>query len=263
MLFLVDAFSSGNFSGNPAGIVLVNKFPSKNEMQKLARYWNLPDLAFVKKIDEKNYEIKWFAPFDESPICIHGTMAAAHIIFENKISTCDKINFINNDIKIKAFQNDDKVTLELDKLKIEDSKKNLDPQKLFGIKKVEKILEEKNSYIMIFENHEDVFNAVPNFGEIKKLDKRSVIITAPGFDSFDFCIRYFAPKAGVYEDPVCGSANCKVSSYWSQKLNKNELISFQASKRSGIVRLKLSEDLIFISENNTTIAKMESNIILS
>lgn len=257
-LFLVDAFSRGNFSGNPAGIALVENFPSKIEMQNLARYWNFPDFAFLKKIDEKNYEIKWFAPLDESPICIHGTLAASHIIFENKISNCNKIHFLNNDIKIKASKFDSEITLSLKKIKIEESKKNLDSKKLFGIKKVEKILEEKNSYIIILEKYEDVFNATPNFEEIKKLDKRSVIITAPGFDNFDFCIRYFAPKAGVYEDPVCGSANCKVSSYWTQKLNKNKLTSFQASKRSGIVNLEIKENFVLISGSSITVLKMKN-----
>ncbi|MDR1488691.1 MAG: PhzF family phenazine biosynthesis protein [Holosporales bacterium] len=255
MFFLVDAFTEIPFRGNPAGVCLVDEFLSLQMMQKIAGFFRFPDLCFVKQTSKSNrFAIKWFSPLDQSPICIHATIAASHIIFSNKLCVNDSIELINNEniFLSKIFNDTVSITIPLIKI-YKNSDCNV--KNLIGIDEYAETYEDDYVYVIVLKTYEDIVTLTPNFGEIKKIGKRAIVVTAPGLGDFDFCIRYFAPKVGVYEDQACGSASCRVAPYWSKILGKTELTSFYPSKRSGIARLAVNKNTVDISGRAITMAK--------
>ena len=114
-------------------------------------------------------------------------------------------------------------------------------------------------YIIVLKNEQDVKRAVPNFEAIKAINTRAIGITAKASNGFDFSSRYFAPKVGLYEDPVCGSMHCRLAYYWRNILKKSTFTAFQSSKRSGILNLKINDETVEISGSAITVCKL--NII--
>ncbi|MDR1390792.1 MAG: PhzF family phenazine biosynthesis protein [Holosporales bacterium] len=253
MLFLIDAFTDKPFRGNPSGVFTVEDFPNSLEMQKFARYYSFPNFAFLKKVSERSFEIRWFSPRDESPMCIHGTIAAAHVIFEQKLSIYDNLKISNGLKEFKIDRGINKISISLLIPEIRISSDLLDLDLLLHAKTCQMLLEDDFCYIIILEKSEDIFNLVPNFEKIKLLEKRAIIVTAPGSKKFDFYTRYFAPKIGVYEDPFCGSANCKIAKFWAKTLNKKLLKVCQASARSGVAELLVSNDFVTITGKTHTV----------
>lgn len=243
MFFLVDAFTHRKFKGNPAGIVIVEDFPSKQSMQQMASFFKFPDLAFVRRINYTDFEIRWFSPMDESPICGHATLAASHIIFTQIAPEIQNINFLYHSGKLQVFKTNEDITIIFEKMHCEICTKiPFDVEKIIGIPHYESMYQDKYTYMIFLKDREDIFRLKPDFTAIKNLEKRSLIITSPGFGHYDFCVRYFVPKIGIEEDPVCGSANCKVSPIWSKRFNKKHMISYQASKREGIIEIRIDDD---------------------
>jgi predicted PhzF superfamily epimerase YddE/YHI9 len=155
---------------------------------------------------------------------------------------------------VTNYQNELSLTLQY--LPITPSSINLSTKALLGISDFTKLFEDEFCYIFILKNSDDIFNITPNFTVIKLLNKRAIIVSSPGFDNFDFYTRYFAPRIGVYEDPFCGSANCKVAPYWAKQLHKRHLFVLQASHRPGTAKLTLNRQSISISSSAITIGEM-------
>jgi PhzF family phenazine biosynthesis protein len=258
MFFIVDAFSNVAFRGNPAGVMIVEEFLTTQEMQTMAKFLGLPDFAFVKQISTNKFDIRWFSPLDESPICGHGTIAASHIVFSELLPNSDVICFSYRGGNISAIMNSrDEYMISFPRLEMSKCTDfQFEIKDLINIEQCKIIYEDKFTYMIVLSQIEDIFCARINFENVKKIDKRALILTSPGFDDFDFCVRYFAPKVGVYEDPVCGSANCRAAIYWSQEYQKRQLVSFQPSKRTGIVGLTVADNNILIFGKATTVCQL-------
>jgi PhzF family phenazine biosynthesis protein len=128
---------------------------------------------------------------------------------------------------------------------------------IIGIDQYVEVVSDELLYIVVLQDRHAVLRAIPNFEAIKKVNCRAIAITARCDDQYDFCSRYFAPRVGIYEDPVCGSMHCRLAWYWSTILHKNTFTAYQASKRSGVLHVKLDGDIVEISGTAVTVCKID------
>jgi len=244
-LYQVDAFTDKLFSGNPAAVVPLEKWIDEELMQKIANENNLAETAFYVKENER-FEIRWFTPEAEVDLCGHATLASAFVIFNCEGFGGNEISFYsprsghlivnkNDDWLDLTFPADDFKEVEM----TEELENCLD-------KKPNTAFKGKTDYMLIFKNEADIRNMEPNIDAILKIDARGIIITAKG-DSVDFVSRFFAPKVGVREDPVTGSAHTTLIPYWSRQLGKNELVARQLSERNGFLKCKNLNGKVVIS----------------
>ena len=260
MFFLVDAFTDRPFLGNPAGVCVLKEYPSSEVMQNLGAYFNWSEISFIKEILPNKFRIRWFTPLDEAPLCGHATLAASHVIFTNNLNkNSDLIEFVYNEGVLYASVNKDgSVTMSFPVKPIEICKEfPFNVEDVIGIKEYEKVYKDDLLYVVVLKRAEDVFNAVPNFTQIMKVKARAIVITAKGFEGYDFCSRYFAPSVGIYEDPVCGSAHCRLTYYWREVLGKSDFIAYQASKRTGVLKLSIDDKFVKITAKSKTVCSFD------
>ena len=260
MLYLVDAFTDVPFKGNPAGVCVVDAYPSEDEMQQVAHYYHWAEIAFVKRLSSNNFYIRWFSPNDEAPICGHATMAASHILFERGIVDGNHINYQFNHGILKASYNGEYITLDFPAKPVQKcSRFPFSVNKVIGIKSYKEVVKDDLIYVIVLNSKEDVFNVVPNFDEIKKVDCRAIAVTAPGDDEFDMYSRYFPPRIGVNEDQVCGSMHCRLACYWHEVTGKSIFKAFQASRRTGVLNVEYAGDRVKLSGKAYTVCEIKEN----
>jgi len=260
-VYIVDAFTSEPFKGNPAGVCLVDSFPSDAECLKIAAELNLSETAFVKRESEENrFSIRWFSPKVEVKLCGHGTLASAHILWEEKLVQGSDIQFDSLSGPLFVKRNDNFITLNFPTqvlTLIEHPPAGLlealNETPLAVYKFAEDLLVE-------LENEDKIYNFVPDFEKILAVNCRGIIITARGKGEFDFVSRFFVPRGGVPEDPVTGSAHCKLVPYWGSKLNKRQFKAYQASPRGGTLNLEWLDDRVLLSGEAVTVLKGDLNI---
>lgn len=260
MVFLVDAFTDVPFKGNPAGVCVVDEYPDDKTMQRIAAYYCWSEIAFVKKLGGNNFYIRWFSPNDEAPICGHATMAASHILFTKGIVDGNIINYQFHGGIIKAVLQDGLISMNFPAKPVR--KCNSFPfsvNKVIGQKSYKEVVKDDLIYVIVLNSKEDVFNIEPNFDEIKKVDCRAIAVTAPGDENFDMYSRYFAPRVGINEDPVCGSMHCRLACYWHSVTGKTEFKAFQASKRTGILNVEHAGDRVKLSGKACTVCEFKIN----
>ena len=230
-LFYIDAFTSDVFKGNPAAVCFLDSWLPSETLQAIAAEHNLSETAFIVKEEKEVFQLKWFTPITEVPLCGHATLAAAHVIFSIYDFGPYPIRFKTKS-GILPVKKDSGGRIILDFPSYDYQSIPFDPlwNKALGCN----IKEAYDSFYTMFviENESDVLNLKPEFNLLKKLDSKGTIITAPGKDS-DFVSRFFAPSCGILEDPVTGSAHCVLIPYWSKRLSKKQLFARQLSERTG------------------------------
>ncbi len=252
-IYQVDAFTSQVFKGNYAAVIVLEPefFPeqqlSTELMQDIASENNLSETAFVTKISEDEYHIRWFSPINEIAFCGHASLASAFILFE-----------LNKDLSKLRFFADAIGHLELTKLDnacIQMAApvmmpKHLDspPKHLIKALNIQpcEILQNQQAYFAVYERQDDVAKLSPNLDLLKLLGPLDLVVTAKG-QEHDFVCRYFWPANGGDEDPVTGSIHAGLAPYWAKKLNKPCLRSYQMSKRGGELYCQVKGDLVLIS----------------
>lgn len=245
-IYQIDAFTNKIFKGNPAAVIILDEWLEIEMMQSIAIENNLSETAFAKKCGNSTYEIRWFSPITEIDFCGHATLATAFVLFkENHL--LKEVIFIAKAVgSLKVSQLDDGY--------IEMIFPNRKPQKVYNIPEELKkglsiepkdVLVNQQTYFVVYSNEEDVYNVEVNLDEIKKLAPVDVTVTAKSKE-YDFISRYFWPANGGIEDPVTGSMHTGAAPLWAERLNKNELLAFQASSRGGILKCKVSEDQVVI-----------------
>ncbi len=232
-IYQIDAFGDKLFSGNPAAVIPLDKWLDTYLMQQIALENNLSETVFIVKSDKPEYdfEIRWFTPGLEINLCGHATLAAAFVLFN--ILNFDKttISFSSMSGILKVHKEDDLICLDFPSWKPE--RLDIYPDELSAILGGVEIVGVYKYRDLLVELMDE--NAVrkcdPDFSLMRKhIDM--MIITAPG-KSVDFVSRFFAPGAGIDEDPVTGSAHSQLIPFWSEKLGKNQLHALQLSKRGG------------------------------
>ncbi len=246
-IYQIDAFTNKVFKGNYAGVIILEEWLSTELMQQIATENNLSETAFTFKNAQNIYEIRWFSPITEIDFCGHATLATAFVLFKENDSL-EKVIFT-----AKAVGNLD--VEKLDSGYIQMSFPNRKPKIIDSIPKEllnglsitpNEVLHNQQAYFAVFSNEEDIYSMDVNLEELKKLSPYDVVITSKSKE-YDFISRYFWPANGGDEDPVTGSIHTGLAPYWAEKLNKNELIAHQASKRGGLLKCKVLEDKVIIS----------------
>ncbi|WP_029904834.1 PhzF family phenazine biosynthesis protein [Prevotella sp. 10(H)] len=241
-IFTVDAFTDRPFSGNPAGVCILDNEIPEELIQLIAREINYSETAFVFPQND-SYKIQWFTPKMEVNLCGHATLAAAHILYE--LQYCDSsesIEFISASGTLTVRKTGDKIELNFPRLFVDEIESNEIVEKAFDIRPLY-IGKNDNRYLIEIESYEKLLSIQPDFELLKSDDLGRFIITVKSdLPKYDFISRYFAPGVGVPEDPVTGTAHCYLAPYWAKKLGKTKMYGFQASARSGCIECELAPD---------------------
>ena len=259
-LYQIDAFTDKLFSGNPAAIVPLEEWIDTELMQKLAFENNLSETAFIRATDsaENDFEIRWFTPQLEINLCGHATLASAYVVFNYLNFKKPEINFSSQSGILKVTKQDKLIKMDFPSWKpdeFNDPPVNL--KNALGGANIKGIY--KNRDLLVELADEDaVQNCVPDFSLIQSTGYK-IIITAPG-KSVDFVSRFFAPTAGISEDPVTGSAHSQLIPFWSARLNKEKMTALQLSKRGGVIYCEQKGERVIMAGNCVFYMKGEFEI---
>lgn len=229
-IYQVDAFTSKVFAGNPAAVCPLDSWIDEATMQSIAAENNLSETAFfVPKGD--SFEIRWFTPRVEVPLCGHATLASAHVIFNQLSYKKDVIRFETRESgELTVAKDGDLISLDFPSNKPSPAPC---PDALPRALRSEPVeILKSTAYLAVFESEDQIRNMKPDFPILDELDTYAIIVTAKG-KTVDFVSRFFAYKIGIAEDPVTGSAHCTLVPYWSEKLGKTKLHALQVSERGG------------------------------
>ena len=228
--YIVDAFTDKVFSGNPAGVCILDKWISDNLMKNIARENNLSETAFAVKNDS-NYHLRWFTPAGEIDFCGHATLATAYVIKHfYDTGNIIRLRTISGEISVKVA--DDIYEMDFPAYSLNKIPVTEDMTKAIGIKPNSAYIDRDLMLVVNYES--DVKNLNINPELLKKLDGLCVAVTAKG-EKYDCVSRVFAPKMNIPEDHVTGSTHCMIAPYWAKKLGKNKISAYQASARTGIL----------------------------
>ncbi len=244
-LTVVDSFTDRPFAGNPAAIAIVDSFPDDDFMQRVAAEMNLSETAFVVPRADGDYDLRWFTPAAEVDLCGHATLAAAHLLggagrFHTRSGALECMRSGDGWIEMD-FPADAPVAI--------------DPPAGFVIEGASAFARGARDLIVELVDAALVRNLVPDLRAIADLDARGLIVTAAGDRTGIDCVsRFFAPNAGIPEDPVTGSAHCTLACVWAERLGRDELVGEQASPRGGIVRMHRRGDRVMLGGQAVTVS---------
>ncbi|MEZ5069627.1 MAG: PhzF family phenazine biosynthesis protein [Bacteroidales bacterium] len=244
-LYQVDAFAEQLFRGNPAAVCLFESWPSGELMQMIAAENNLAETAFVVPAGEV-MEIRWFTPVMEVDLCGHATLASAHVLFAHEGFPGDRISFLSlRSGPLAVGRKGEVLTLDFPADPVRECAVPDLLVRGFGRAKAT-CFKGRDDFMMVFGTQEEVEALQPDFRELRALESRGVIATAPG-RTVDFVSRFFAPGAGIDEDPVTGSAHTTLAPYWSGVLGKTILSARQLSARGGSLLCEIRGERVLIS----------------
>lgn len=236
--YIVDAFTSKPFAGNPAAVCVMDAWPSETSMMKLAMENNLSETAFVVK-EENGYRLRWFTPGTEVELCGHATLASTFVVLNFYEPEAEQVEFHTVSGVLTVLRKDGFYEMDFPTYPLEEIPVTDDMEKAFGVRPTKAIL--GLDLICVFDDEEQVRNMNPDQAMLMKIPGRVQNATARGRET-DCVSRSFGPKVAIVEDPVCGSAHCQIADYWSQVLGKKDIYAYQASKRGGYLRCQLREN---------------------
>jgi predicted PhzF superfamily epimerase YddE/YHI9 len=241
-VYQIDAFTDQVFGGNPAAVMPLDGWLDDDTLQSIAAENNLSETAFfVPNGETGNFGLRWFTPKLEVDLCGHATLASSYFIFNHLHPELNELNFDTESGRLKVTKEDDLLVLDFP------ARVPVPAPLPDGF--VGAIGHEPSAFLKsiknlaVFDDAATVLGMEPDFSYVADLDGDGLIITAPGNDC-DFVSRYFAPHAGINEDPVTGSAHCTAVPYWADRLGKNELHARQVSERGGELFCELSGDRV-------------------
>lgn len=242
-LYQVDAFTGRIFGGNPAAVCPLDAWIDDGLMQKIAAENNLSETAFFVKRGT-GYEIRWFTPKIEIELAGHPTLAAAYVIFNYCNHRTNEIRFSSKSGELVVTREEDLIKMNFPAMEPVNAGENEIINQ--GLRKRPMDLYKTRDYLAVYTNEEEILSIKPDFELLKKLDCLGIIITAPG-STADFVSRFFAPSAGINEDPVTGSAHSTLIPYWAKRLKKDTLHAYQLSERGGELFCRYLGDRVEIS----------------
>jgi len=256
-VYQVDAFTDRPYGGNPAAVCLLSRPREERWMQAVAAEMNLSETAFLLPEGE-NYRLRWFTPTMEVDLCGHATLAAAHLLWEEgMVPEGRAISFQTRSGILRAVQRQGWIELDFP---AEPPEVAVPPPGLEGALGVE--------FSYVGRNRMDLFVEIPSAKLLRTLDPdlhflaalpvRGIIVTAPSdVEGVDFLSRFFAPGAGIPEDPVTGSAHCALAPYWGRILQKSFLAARQVSPRGGALRVRCAGERVILGGKAVTVLKGE------
>jgi PhzF family phenazine biosynthesis protein len=251
----VDAFTSRPFTGNPAAVCILEEPPPDWWLQDVAREMNLSETAFLIPHSE-GFDLRWFTPTTEVDLCGHATLASAHVLWEDEhLGGTEAARFHTRSGLLVARKSEDWIELDFPS---QPAKEISPPPNL------EAALNARPSWVG--RSHSDILIELPDekavrslhpdFTQLANLDARGVIVTSRAISAgADFVSRFFAPRFGIPEDPVTGSAHCTLGPFWAERIGRNELMGYQVSARGGTVRVKVAEDGVTLGGQAVTVLR--------
>jgi PhzF family phenazine biosynthesis protein len=253
----VDAFTSAPFSGNPAAVCVLNEPRDEVWMQHVAREMNLAETAFLRARPD-GFDLRWFTPTVEIDLCGHATLASAHVLWETgQLAVTETARFHTKSGLLTAVRRDDWIELDFPATPDEPTDP---PSGLLEALGVTPLYVGKSAfdYLVQVESEDAVLGLQPDFGSLRRIATRGVIVTSESrTGACDFVSRFFAPAAGIDEDPVTGSAHCCLAPFWSRLLEKHNFVARQISVRGGILKVRLHGDRVYLGGQAITVLRGE------
>ncbi|XP_010542873.1 PREDICTED: uncharacterized protein LOC104815945 [Tarenaya hassleriana] len=282
---VVDAFTESAFKGNPAAVCFLDDEDERDKawLQSVAAEFNISETCFLSPIAGSGvprFRLRWFTPVTEVDLCGHATLASAHTLFSNGLVDSDIVEFatisgiltakrVPDALEFNGGEAKESFFIELDFPLIQTCEDNSSDvsmlsKALNGATIVDVKRSASDRLIVELPSWESVMELQPRMDEIVKCPALGIIVTAaaPTGSAYDFCSRFFAPQLGIDEDPVCGSAHCALTHYWSLKLNKCDFLAEQVSHRSGTLRIHLDKETKRVFLRGKAVAVMEGLILV-
>ena len=241
-LYQLDAFTDRPFGGNPAAVCPLDAWLPDDVMQSIAAENNLSETAFYVP-EGDGYRLRWFTPAVEVPLCGHATLATASLILDKLQPGRASVAFKTLSGRLTVAREGELLVMDFPALPARETPLPDGFTDAIGVTPIKFLRAVKN--MAVLKDEAAVRAVVPDFNYIKNMQGMGLIITAPGDDT-DCASRYFAPHAGIDEDPVTGSAHCTIVPYWADRLGKSEIHARQVSKRSGDLYCRLAGERVFI-----------------
>lgn len=240
-MFQIDAFTDRPFAGNPAAVCLLREPREADFMQRVALEMNLSETAFLvrRPRSEEGYDLRWFTPQTEVELCGHATLASAHVLWETgRLAAEEPARFHTASGLLTAELRDGWIRMDFPAKPVEEVAEP--PAALVEAMGIEPLFVGRNrfDYLLELPSEEAVRAVTPDLRLLRSVPARGAIVTARSASGpYDIVSRFFAPGAGVDEDPVTGSAHCCLGPFWSARLGKPEIFAYQASARGGSLRV--------------------------
>ena len=231
-MFQVDAFTDVVFGGNPAAVCPLDSWLADATLQAIAGENNLSETAFFVPADGA-YDLRWFTPVAEVDLCGHATLASAHVVFHHLRPEAGAVTFETRSGRLEVTRCDGGLAMDFPALAANPVTPTGDLAAGLGAAPTAVFAD--MDYLALFEHEAEVRAIAPDFAALARLDRRGVIVTAPG-ENEDFVSRFFCPRLGVPEDPVTGSAHCMLAPFWAARLGKATLRARQVSARGGVLQ---------------------------
>ena len=256
-IFQVDAFTAKPFAGNPAAVCILPQPMDEQWMQNVAREMNLSETAFLLP-QADGFQLRWFTPAVEVDLCGHATLASAHILWESsELKPTAQARFHTRSGILTAERKGDWIEMDFPAKPEESASEPEGLAQALGVQ-IKYLGKNQFDYLVEVNSEEIVRSLKPDFTRLGTLPVRGVMVTSlsssPGYD---FVSRFFAPRVGVNEDPVTGSAHCCLGIFWGNRLHKNELVAYQASPRGGMIRLRLKGPRVVLGGQAVTVLRGE------
>lgn len=241
-IFQIDAFTTVRFSGNPAAVIPMTSFLDDSVLQAIAAENNLAETAFLVP-DGGDYQLRWFTPITEVPLCGHATLASAAVVMERLECGRSSVVFHSASGPLTVKRTNGRYLMDFPARSREPVVTPSGLAEALGVMPME-VFTSASNYMVLLDSAQTVRELAPNIAALAQLDRSGVVVTAAGDNDYDFISRYFAPAKGIPEDPVTGGAHCGLAPFWAKRLGKTEFRAFQASRRGGEIICRLAGDRV-------------------
>lgn len=251
----VDAFTDRPFAGNPAAVCILDAPREEPWMRDVAAEMNLSETAFLHRVDD-GWSLRWFTPAVEVDLCGHATLAAAHVLWQDGLLAPDaEARFHTRSGLLTAVRDGGWIRMDFPAKPEQPAPAPEGLEQALGVRPVY-MGRSLFDWVVEVESEASVRAITPDMGLLAKVDARGVIVTARAEGGgYDFVSRFFAPRVGVPEDPVTGSAHCALAPFWAARLGRDELTGFQASRRGGTVQVRVAGDRVMLGGQAVTVMR--------
>lgn len=241
--YIVDAFTDKVFHGNQAAVCVLDHWLPEETMMNITKENNFSETAFTVK-EGNMYHLRWFTPGGEINLCGHATLACAYVLLNFYIPQINSVVFSTLSGKLVVTKKGEMLEMEFPVYSLK--KVNATQEIADAIGKMPKEVYLGRDLLCVYDDESIVRSLLPDMEKVRNLEGLLLHVTAPGKNT-DCVSRSFAPKLNVIEDPVCGSGHCHIAPYWSDKLQKKEIVAYQASERGGTLYCRMDRDKIFLA----------------
>jgi len=253
----VDAFTDTPFGGNPAAVCLLAEPADARWMQQVAREMNLAETAFLHK-QEDGFHLRWFTPAVEVDLCGHATLASAHVLWEEgHLRPGEHARFSTRSGRLSATRQGAWIELDFPATPATPADAPAELAQALGVE-FAYVGKNQFDYLVEVDSEERLRALKPDMNLLERVPVRGVIVTSRSASpEYDFVSRFFAPRAGINEDPATGSSHCTLAPFWVQRLGKSEMAAYQASPRGGVLRVRMNGERVCIGGQAVTVLRGE------